>query len=116
MTLGWLVESRGFFAVARLPKEAVLQEQCDLEDPDDVILLLRQTLGDAFLDLEDSILRPPLWRNSIRLPTKLSRTEGPVTSCRYGHRLKVPPTDELDRMLKRVRGANDVIYLPAVRG
>jgi hypothetical protein len=109
VTVGFAVEGHGFFPLIRRPK----QEEADWETLDDLGMVFSQHFGASYIS--DETFRPPIWpSSSTRVPEELERAHGPVT-CRRGHRLKVPSNDDLDRMLKRIRG-NDAIYLPVVPG
>jgi hypothetical protein len=110
VTVAFAVEGHSLFPLTRRPK----QEELDTEDLDDITMLIWQHYGASYIS--ESSFRPPIWPgSSTRVPEELERAHGPVV-CRYGHRLRVPPKPEIDRMLKRIRSDGDVVFLPAARG
>lgn len=114
VTVGFAVEAHGFFALARHPRK----NKRGWKSLDGLFMGYWQVAaGASYLLAAEPLgvrLRPPIWPgSSTRMPEELTRTPGPVTSCRYRHRLRVPTIDEIDRMLARIRG--DVLFLPAAR-
>jgi hypothetical protein len=109
VTVGFLVQNHGLYALTRRPRGIMDYEA----DTDSLAMLYWQTTAGAAY-LTDETFRPPIWPESLRMPPELERVNERTIRCRYGHELRVPGHDDLDRMLARVRG-HDVIYLPAAR-
>jgi len=110
VTVGFAVEGHGLYPLTRRPR----QDERPWEGEVALGMLYWQhAVGASYVS--ETGLRPPIWPgSSTRMPEELARAAGPVVTCRYGHRLRVLPTADLDRILRRI-GNNDAIYLASVR-
>jgi hypothetical protein len=101
VSVGFAVEGLGFYPLVRLPR---IEERPEPDDP----LLVSVSAGGESIEVG---VHPPIWRSaSGRMPMMLVRTADRFVRCRYGHTMRIPPIEGLDRILWR---EGDPIYLPA---
>jgi hypothetical protein len=101
VSVGFAVAGLGFYPLVRLPR---IEERPEPDDP----FLVSVSAGGESIEVG---VHPPIWRSaSGRMPMMLSRTADRFVRCRYGHTMRIPPIERLDRILWR---EGDPIYLPA---